>query len=213
MDLVTKSKKPFKYVEIAPGERMILNDDIDIIVKASKSNEASIKVKRKASGFDNQSAKERASNVIYDYKYNGNKLIFNDYYIHNVEDKVKGQEVDVTLFIPENTEFTLDENLYRYFYTYIDNDMDLRSHRMVDHTWKLKNNELICLDCKSDHEDAPEATDEEQSEELLVNVSVSVDKERISKLNKFSIRLMSEFDAYSFKLAGIRKKNILYKEE
>lgn len=54
--------------------------------------------------------------------------------------------------------------------------------------------------------------DEEQSEKLLVNVSVSVGKERISKLNKFSIRLMSEFDAYSFKLAGIRKKNILYKE-
>ncbi len=159
-----EERSGFKYVEIAPGERMILNDDIDIIVKASKSNEASIKVKRKANGFDNQSAKERASNVIYEYNYDGNKLIFNDYYIHNIEDKVKGQEVDITLFIPENTEFTLDENLYRYFYTYLDNNMDFRRRSILDHTWKLKNNELICLDCKSDKSDAPEATGEDQSE-------------------------------------------------
>lgn len=48
--------------------------------------------------------------------------------------------------------------------------------------------------------------DEEQSEELLVNVSVSVDKERISKLNKFSIRLMSEFDAYSSSLQVSEKR-------
>jgi len=147
-----ENRSGFKYVEIAPGERMILNNDIDIELKQSKSDEAYIKVKRKASGFDISSAKERASNIIYDYKMEDSKLVFNDYYIHNKNDKVKGQRVDITIFLPNNAVFKLDENLYRYFYTRLDNDMDFRRRQMINHTWKLNNNTLICLDCKSEQE-------------------------------------------------------------
>ena len=155
-----ESRSGFKYVEITPGERMILNNDINILLKASKTGVASVKVERIASGYDFQSAKERASNVIYEFDYQNGIMVFNDYYIHSVEDKVKGQEVDITLYIPDNATFTLDENLYRYFYTYIDNNMDFRSRSMINHKWKLKNNKLICLDCAIE---APEA-DEDQSE-------------------------------------------------
>lgn len=158
-----ENRSGFKYVEIAPGERMILNNDIDIRLKQSKSNEAYIKVKRKASGFDINSAKDRASHIIYDYKTEGSTLIFNDYYIHDKNDKVKGQEVDITIFLPNNTSFTLDENLYRYFYTYLDNNMDYRTRDMLNHKWKLQNNILICLDCKTEqktNQNAPILDDE-----------------------------------------------------
>ena len=156
-----ESRAGFKYLEITPGERMILNDDVDIQLKPSKSGEVSVKVKRKASGYEIQSARNRAANIIYDYKVANNKLIFNDYYIHNIDDKVKGQEVDITVFIPEGIEFTLDENLYRYFYTYMDNDMDYRSRYMLNHKWKLKNGELICLDCESEKDTDEDETSEE----------------------------------------------------
>ena len=168
-----ENRSGFKYVEIAPGERMILNNDIDIQVKSSKTGEASIKVERQASGYDFQSAKERASNVIYNYNIEDGMLMFDDYYIHNVEDKVKGQRIDITLFIPENTTFKLDENLYRYFYTRMDNNMDYHSYEMINHTWKLKDNTLICTDCKTDEDEteseAPESTDDDQSESDLGN--------------------------------------------
>lgn len=148
-----ENRSGFKFVEIAPGERMILNDEIDIELKQSISDEASIKIKRKASGYDIQSAKERAANIIYEYKLESSNLTFNDYYIHDIDDKVKGQNVDITLFLPNNTIFTLDENLYRYFYTNLENNMDYRRRSMLNHKWKLVNKKLICLDCESNKDE------------------------------------------------------------
>lgn len=158
-----EDRSDFKYLTIADGERMILNDEIDLRIQESRTNEISVKVKRRASGYDNYSAKERASNINYEYQVEDETLIFNDYYIHNVEDKVKGQEVLITIFIPENQTFTLDRNIKRYFYTRLDNDMDYSSRYMVDHKWQLINNELICLDCRpteTQDQNAPKSEDD-----------------------------------------------------
>lgn len=158
-----EDRSDFKYLTIADGERMILNDEIDLRIQESRTNEISVKVKRRASGYDNYSAKERASNINYEYQVEDETLIFNNYYIHKEEDKVKGQEVVITIFIPENQTFTLDRNIKWYFYTRLDNDMDYSSRYMVDHKWQLINNELICLDCRpteTQDQNAPKSEDD-----------------------------------------------------
>ncbi len=158
----------FKYLELPSSERVILNNDIDLRIKASRTENASIKIKRRASGFDMQSAKERAGNIIYAYDYKNETLIFDDYYIHSEADKVKGQSVQITLSLPENTVFTLDENIERFYYTQLDNNMDYYSRKMVDHKWKLVDKQLICLDCESEqNQNAPKSTGVEQSEDEL----------------------------------------------
>lgn len=168
-----ENRDAYDILHLDNGIQKILSNDINIILRQGLSTDFEVKVKRKAQGHDLETAKERASKIEYIYKHVGQQIIFNEYFIHDFQDKIRGQEVDITLFIPENSTFKLEENLYRYLYTRLANDMNFSRRELVNHKWKLINKELKCLDCKSNVEEVKEQIDEIKTSDVELGTQTS----------------------------------------
>lgn len=91
-------------------EPILYFNDIRIMVKATNEPHASISIEKKAKGKNYKEARDRAQNINYNYTLDGNKLALDGYFISNVEQKYRGQQVEVTLYLPEGVTFNADRN-------------------------------------------------------------------------------------------------------
>mgnify|MGYP003704782257 CR=1 FL=1 len=56
------------------------------------------KIEKEAKGKSFIEAKERASSIEYNYKVLGNKIIFNSYFLTNIKNQNRGQEIKIYLY-------------------------------------------------------------------------------------------------------------------
>ena len=62
-----------------------------------------IQIEKLANGKSASEAKKRAEKIKYGYKIEGNTLILDNYLISAVENKFRGQEVELYLYLPKGT--------------------------------------------------------------------------------------------------------------
>ena len=146
----------FDYDDIAmrkKGEKVeILFDNPNLNIDASKSDVSELRIIKKAQGRSKHEAKERVSNIDYNYKIDGNTIILNDYYSTAIDNKLRGQKVNLKLLLPVGTILKLDSSM-KDLLDNVDNLNDLWGFQMLDHTWKMTEEGLECLDCASKKND------------------------------------------------------------
>lgn len=144
------------------GERLLFSDDIRFDITKSTDTLAYLKIRRNADGSSLSDARERASNIHYSYALEGNTLSLNNYLTTALENKVRDQEVRVTLSVPEGTLVRFEPGMRRYIGRLTRYDKDIYRGDMVDYLWLMKSNgELECQDCPENMNGRLEWNDDE----------------------------------------------------
>ena len=131
------------------GDRVLFTDDIRFDINKSSDSLSYIRIRKDANGSSTSDARERAGNIQYSYTLEGNTLSVSNYLYTAIKNKVRDQEVRVTLSVPAGTHLRFDAGMRRYMGRVTRFDRDMYRGNIVDHLWIMgRNGELECLDCE-----------------------------------------------------------------
>ncbi|WP_298338601.1 PspC domain-containing protein [uncultured Algibacter sp.] len=136
----------FKLAYNENGDKVLYSSDIDIIVKSTTDSLAKIGIRKRADASNYEKAIERAKNIDYGFELRGKTLLLNSYLTTNPDNKFSDQEVDVILYLPENSiaYFNNSTRNYLHYRTY---DGNIVSRDKTNHYLKIGYDEAECLDC------------------------------------------------------------------
>ncbi len=136
----------FKLAHNENGDKIIFLSDIDIIVKSTTDSLATVVIEKRADGRDYEKAIERAKKINYNFEFKNNTLLLDNFLTTNPENKFSDQEVNIILYLPENSVVNFNNNTKRnlYYKKYTGN---LVSSKNVNHYLKILDNDIKCLDC------------------------------------------------------------------
>lgn len=121
-------------------------NSLEMDVKRSPNNQASVRIKTSARGGSRAEAFDRAKNIEYQLVQSGNTLRFNDFFSFDKRDKWREQEVYITLYLPVGMTIYLDESMEQIIYD-IKNVHNMWDGDMLGHYWIMLPEGLTCVDC------------------------------------------------------------------
>jgi hypothetical protein len=103
-------------------------------------------IEKLANGKSTSQAKKRAEKIKYNYKIEGNTIVLDNYLLTAVENKFRGQEVEIYLYLPKGTIFQTDESYSNYDrsdYDFFDeNEYDTKNP-----VYRVDSDKIRCLNC------------------------------------------------------------------
>ncbi|NER10900.1 phage shock protein C (PspC) family protein [Muriicola jejuensis] len=130
------------------GEKLLFSDDFRFDITKSPDSLVQLKIRRHADGYSMADARERASNIRYSYALEGRTLSLDNFLTTAIDNKVRDQEVRVTLAIPAGTLIGFEPGMRRYIGRLTRYDRDIYRGDLVDYFWVMgSNGELQCLNC------------------------------------------------------------------
>ncbi|MDG3581697.1 PspC domain-containing protein [Galbibacter pacificus] len=168
-------------IVINDGEKMIYREDMEFRVEQSPDEEIRIEIEKKSQGRNYDDAFERADDIEYSYKLENNVLYLNNYLTTDYKNKFRDQEIEITIYIPENAIVRFHNSTYYNIDGHIKNNMNYYSSGLANHVWKMDNlGVLNCLDCPvEDWNDENDAANKEadtlQKTDSIVKDSVKID--------------------------------------
>ncbi len=147
------------------GQRLLYSEDIRFDIKKSEDSLSRIRIRKDADGSSFRNARDRASKIDYTFESASSTLQLDDYFTTAVENKVRDQEIRITIYVPEGKVVHFDESTRRHIGRTMRYDQDLYRADMVDYYWSMGNDgELKCMGC-------PEKMDEEDNSDgrIIIN--------------------------------------------
>ncbi len=133
------------------GNALLYSEDIRFDIKKSTDSLVRLKIRKDADGSSFQEARERSSEITYNYAYVDGELVLDDYLTTSTENKMRDQEVRTTLYIPEGMHITFDENVNGNIGRSTKNDRDYYRSDIIDYLWVMgEDGELKCQNCPDD---------------------------------------------------------------
>ena len=143
--------------------KQIYSSDVRFSVRSTNDSVAYMKIVKDARGRTYQSARDRAEEIIYSFNYNNGKLVLDNYFLTDADNKFRDQDVTITLYMPEGSIIYADESTRNYrSWRY---SSDIISRGKQNHYLKIRYNDVECLDC-DDENSIIEIKDEESSLEV-----------------------------------------------
>lgn len=125
---------------------MVYLDEINFDIRKSSDTTAYIELQQYAKGSDKRMARDKAQNIQYEFRQEGEQLLLSNYLSFGKEDLWRSQEVQLTLYMPVGTTVYLDQSITSIIYD-IKNTDDIWDYDMVGHLWKMTDRGLECVDC------------------------------------------------------------------
>ena len=126
--------------------KRIYGSDVRLIVRSTKDSIGSISVEKKASGVDYLIAKDRAMALDYQFEFKNNTLSLDGFFLTDIEQKYRGQNIEVIIQLPIGSVLFPDENTYSYHRNYSIHN-DILDNGNEDHYLKIEHKSMRCLDC------------------------------------------------------------------
>ncbi|TRO66738.1 PspC domain-containing protein [Christiangramia sabulilitoris] len=131
------------------NKKVIVGNDIRLIVKSTKDSLGKIEILKSAEGKDFQDAKERAGNIEYSTSLIGNELLLDSYFTTESSYGYRDQEIQVTVYLPEGSTLFADENTSTFHRNY-ESYGDILISGEEGHYLQILENETRCEDCPLD---------------------------------------------------------------
>ena len=170
-------------------QALLFSDEILMDIRISEDSVLSMGIRKDADGSSYQDARLRAGEIQYTYALTGNTLLLDDHFITDVNNKIRDQEVRLTLFVPEGTVLTFNSGARNFVGRRTRYDQEMYRKRIVNYSWQMgPEGTLLCLNCPAD-------TDEEDG-----NGHIIIDE------NGIDIDLKDDQDSFEMKINedGIR---------
>ncbi len=178
------------------NKKVIVGNDINLVIKSTKDSIAKIEVLKTAEGKDYNDARERARNIRFSKSLMGNELLLDSYYTSDSDFGYRDQEVHVTLYLPEGTTLFADENTSSFHR----NDFfdDILNSGEEGHFLKIMEDETSCEDCpvdswddNSDYDWDDEGEDRDTSDDFNGRINVNGEEMNI-RVNDEGIKVNDE---------------------
>jgi len=126
--------------------KRIYGSDVRLIVRSTKDSNGTISVEKKASGVDYIKAKDRATALDYKYEFKNNTLYLDGFFLTDMEQKYRRQNIEVILHLPIGSVLFADENTYSY-HRNSSRYNDILDNGNEEHYLKIDHKSMRCLDC------------------------------------------------------------------
>jgi phage shock protein PspC (stress-responsive transcriptional regulator) len=194
----SKHKGGLDIVEDSLSKKMIYSDEISFEVLPTEDRLPYIQIEKRANGKSSNDAKQKAEKINYNFKIVSNKLILDDYFLTDLENKFRGQEVQIFLYVPKGTLLKFDENVKEFDES--DNDFFNLHHSSASYIYKVEENKVKCLNCPADETDEYNDGNEDDDESFNVNIDTDTDegskyKSAKIKINKNGISITADSTA------------------
>jgi len=133
---------------------LLYSNDLLMDIQQAEDTLLSLRVRKDADGSSYQNARDRAGQIDFNYSFSGNTLTLDDHFTTAVKNKIRDQEIRLTLFVPEGTVLTFNSNSADYMGRRTRTDKDMYRKRIVNYTWVMGPNGILnCLNCAAESED------------------------------------------------------------
>lgn len=135
----------FEVTQDENGKDILYSNDVSIELMYTEETNPYLQIERRAEGNSMQDAKKRASKINYIFKFEGNKLILDNYFITDLKNKYRNQEVELFLYLPKGTILKVDESVKEYDES---NNGFFNLHFSSDtFLYKVEPQKIYCLNC------------------------------------------------------------------
>ena len=142
----------FKITQDEGDNEIIYSNNVSIEIKYTDEATPYMLIEKLANGKSTSQAKKRAEKIKYNYKIEGNTIVLDNYLLTAVENKFRGQEVEIYLYLPKGTIFQTDESYSNYDrsdYDFFDeNEYDTKNP-----IYRVDSDKVKCLNCLTDELD------------------------------------------------------------
>ncbi|MGV6832686.1 MAG: PspC domain-containing protein [bacterium] len=151
-------------------QKKIYATDVRLRVRPTTKDAAYLIIERNARGNSYQNARDRASAIEYNFTFDGNVLTIDNYFLTDIEQRFRDQDVRVVLYVPEGIILKTDETMrnegrrWRY-------SNDLLKRKYEGHYIQIKDGQSECLDCDDNTDTTEEETETAEETEVILEQS------------------------------------------
>jgi phage shock protein PspC (stress-responsive transcriptional regulator) len=136
-----------RHQVIIDNKQLMYTNDIRLDVKKSTSGSAYIVIQKESYGRNSIKARQNAEKIQYKYTVQDNQLILDAFFLSDLKNIFKEEEIEITLFIPESSAIYFDNSI-KNFLSDVENETDIYDKEMVNHHFIMTSTALKCTDCK-----------------------------------------------------------------
>ncbi|MCL4856823.1 MAG: hypothetical protein KJZ55_06075, partial [Flavobacteriales bacterium] len=135
-----------KVTSISIEEETLYMSDVRLEIEKSKTDSMILELKLSSNGSTSKEAIKNTRMINYNYQLTDSALVFDNYFSTLKENKIRGQQVELTLYIPLYQVVYLDESVKELIFD-VDNVTNTYDKKMVRNKWIMLESGLTCLDC------------------------------------------------------------------
>ncbi|MND95336.1 hypothetical protein D3C80_875900 [compost metagenome] len=173
--------REFEFVQDSANTELIYSNDVRLHVLRTDESTPFMQIEKSARGNSFTNAKKRAEKINYKFQINGNHLILDNYFLTDVKNKFRGQEVDIYLYLPEGQLVKPDSSV-RDYYNSDDNFFELNYNG--DYNYKVVGSKVKCLNCPADEDNDNDEIDYEN-----INKEVNDAIDDIDTIKEVSVKI------------------------
>jgi len=193
--------REFEFVQDSANNQLIYSNDVRLHVLRTDESNAYLQIEKSARGNSFTNAKKRAEKINYKIKIDGNRLILDNYFLTDVKNKFRGQEVDIYLYLPEGQLFKPDTSVQ----DYDDSDDDFFNlHFSGNYNYKVEGSKIKCFDCpadENDHDDVDyDSEDNTIDNDTVKEVSIKINGKEVLNGKKTKGKLTTDKNGVIIKI-------------
>ena len=170
----------------AQDNPLLFSDDILLDIRIAEDSTMSMRVRKDADGSSYKDARQRAGEIQYAYALTGNTLLLDDHFTTDAQNKIRDQEIRLSLFVPEGTVLQFNQRARNYVGRRIQYDQDMYRKRIVNYSWQMgADGTLRCLNCP------PESEDEDGNGHIIIDEN-GVDIDLKDREDSFEMKINEE---------------------
>ncbi|MFC7358292.1 PspC domain-containing protein [Jejudonia soesokkakensis] len=183
-------------------DKVIYSNDIRLIVKSTRDSIAKLSVEKLAEGNSFLNAKKRAEAIDYTYSFENNSLRLDGYFITDLENRFRDQEVEIIVYLPIGTVLFADSTTKSFHRNYSSSG-DILNVGDEEYHLLILDKETQCLDC-------PESEEVEENTEASES---DADPENTTQNQTWEQEVESSFDDDTTSEASAVKDTLTIKTE
>ncbi|WP_281310599.1 PspC domain-containing protein [Flavobacterium flavigenum] len=189
--------KEFEFVQDSANNALIYSNDVRLHVLHTDQAAPYLQIEKSARGNSFTSAKKRAEKINYNIDIKGNYLILDNYFLTDVKNKFRGQEVDVFLYLPEGQLFKPDSSIQ----DYDDSENDFFNlHFSGNYNYKVEGSKIKCLNCPADEDEDNDFEEDTIANDTVKEVSIKINGEEVLNAKKGKGKLTTDKNGVIIKI-------------
>lgn len=135
-----------KFTSISIDGETMYQSYVRLEIEKSKTDSMLLEVKFSSNGSTTKEAIKNARTINYNYQISDSALVIDNYLSTLKDNKIRGQQVELTLYIPLYQVVYLDESVKELIFD-VENVTDTHDKKMIRNKWIMLESGLTCLDC------------------------------------------------------------------
>jgi phage shock protein PspC (stress-responsive transcriptional regulator) len=157
----------FEVTQDEKGNDIIYSNEISLEILYTDEPMPYLQIERKAEGKSNSEAKKRAEKINYTYKFEKNKLILDNFFITDLKNKYRNQEVELYLYLPQGTYIKPDSSVQRFDSS---NNSFFNLHYSSDeYIYMITKEQVKCINCPIEENEYNDVSSDSSSTSVTIN--------------------------------------------